>query len=162
MLLPETQPSADIIMIATGTGIVPFRAFWRRLFFESNTPAAKAFKGTALCIFGVPNSASVLYKDELDILQTEHDDRFKLELALSREHTNAQGGRMYVQDVLADKVQDVYDRLVAGAHIYYCGNKGMMAGCMSVLEQECRSRGSDWKETLRGWKNKGQWHVEVY
>jgi len=44
MLLPEATPEVDLIWVATGTGIAPYRAFARRLFAE-NTPAAKAFKG---------------------------------------------------------------------------------------------------------------------
>jgi sulfite reductase alpha subunit-like flavoprotein len=43
MLMPEKTPDADIIMVATGTGIAPYRAFLRRLFVEE-TPASKAFK----------------------------------------------------------------------------------------------------------------------
>ena len=43
MLLPESTPEADIIMVATGTGIAPYRAFWKRLFVEQ-TPAAENFK----------------------------------------------------------------------------------------------------------------------
>merc|ERR1712178_417704 len=32
MLLPEENPATDIIMVATGTGIAPYRSFIRRLF----------------------------------------------------------------------------------------------------------------------------------
>lgn len=45
MLMPEATPEADLIMVATGTGIAPYRSFIRRLFTEE-TPARKNFKGT--------------------------------------------------------------------------------------------------------------------
>ena len=43
MLMPESTPEADLIMVATGTGIAPYRGFMRRLFTEK-TPAAENFK----------------------------------------------------------------------------------------------------------------------
>ena len=44
MLMPEEDPNTDYIMVATGTGIAPYRGFIRRLFFE-DTPAADVYKG---------------------------------------------------------------------------------------------------------------------
>merc|ERR1711957_765968 len=38
MLIPEEDPKTDIIMVATGTGIAPYRSFVRRLFVEK-TPS---------------------------------------------------------------------------------------------------------------------------
>merc|ERR1712194_197927 len=55
MLMPEEDPSTNYIMVATGTGIAPYRGFVRRLFAE-DTPAAKAYKGTAWLFLGVANS----------------------------------------------------------------------------------------------------------
>ena len=43
MLLPESAPDTDIIMVATGTGIAPYRSFIRRLFTEK-TPYGADFK----------------------------------------------------------------------------------------------------------------------
>merc|ERR1712216_943896 len=55
MLLPEEDPTTDYIMVATGTGIAPYRGFIRRLFTE-DTPAARAYKGEAWLFLGVANS----------------------------------------------------------------------------------------------------------
>ena len=66
MLLPEDKPAADIIMVATGTGIAPYRAFWKRLFVE-DTEAAANYKGLAWLFLGVANSDALLYDDELQV-----------------------------------------------------------------------------------------------
>ena len=40
MLLLPPELNAVVICVATGTGIAPFRTFWRRMFLE-NIPAYK-------------------------------------------------------------------------------------------------------------------------
>ena len=34
MLLLPQDPNTNILMVATGSGIAPFRTFWRRMFVE--------------------------------------------------------------------------------------------------------------------------------
>ena len=53
LLLPEDL-NAVVIMVATGTGIAPFRTFWRRMFME-NVPTYKFTGGWAwgLSVCGV-------------------------------------------------------------------------------------------------------------
>jgi sulfite reductase alpha subunit-like flavoprotein len=63
MLLPQDS-SKDVIMVATGTGIAPFRAFLHRLFME-NTVARHMFTGKAWLVLGVPVTGGLLYTDEL-------------------------------------------------------------------------------------------------
>merc|ERR1712066_885652 len=72
MLLPD-DPKSNIIMLATGTGIAPFRSFLRRLFHDKATriprnPIAKLlngkkYKGIAWLFLGVPYSNSLLYDE---------------------------------------------------------------------------------------------------
>merc|ERR1719454_411565 len=90
MLIPEDKPEADLIMVATGTGIAPYRSFWKRLFIEE-TPAAKAYKGTAWLFLGVANSDALLYDDEFQTALKENPDNFRLDYALSREQENKKG-----------------------------------------------------------------------
>jgi ferredoxin--NADP+ reductase len=56
----------------------------------------------------------------------------------------------------------VFDLLDNGAHMYFCGLKGMMPGIEDMLKAVCAEKGLDYKEWIEGLKHKGQWHVEVY
>jgi ferredoxin--NADP+ reductase len=49
-----------------------------------------------------------------------------------------------------------------GAHIYFCGLKGMMPGIQSMLERVAKAKGIDYEEWLERLKHANQWHVEVY
>lgn len=160
MILPD-DPTTDIIMVATGTGIAPFRGFLHRLFME-HTVARHMFQGQAWLILGVPTTSGLLYPQELQVMQQNANGRLEINYAISREMTNAQGGKMYVQDVLTQQADKLWDRLERGANIYFCGLKGMMPGILQALEQVAISRGIDWSTKVKEYQANHQWHVEVY
>lgn len=180
MLLPE-DPTTDIIMVATGTGIAPFRAFLHRLFME-HTTARQLFQGQAWLILGVPTTGGLLYPQEFAAMQqnagtilqggggggvngassSTSSSQFQVTYAISREMTNRQGGKLYVQDVLAENADVLFEKLEHGAHIYFCGLKGMMPGILTALEQVATQKGLVWSDTLSKYKQNNQWHVEVY
>jgi ferredoxin--NADP+ reductase len=161
MLMPEEDPTTDYIMVATGTGIAPYRGFIRRLFYEK-TPAAEAFKGEAWLFLGVANSDALLYDDEFQEAKEKFPDNFRLDYALSREQTNKSGGKMYIQDKVEEYSDEVFTKLENGAHIYFCGLKGMMPGIQDMLKGVAEKKGLDYDEWLKGLKKAKQWHVEVY
>ena len=161
MLLPEEDPNTDYIMVATGTGIAPYRGFVRRLFAE-DTPAANAYKGEAWLFLGVANSDALLYDDEFQEAKKKYPKNFRLDYALSREQENKKGGKMYIQDKVEEYADEVFSKLENGAHIYFCGLKGMMPGIQDMLKGVAESKGIDYDEWLKGLKKSKQWHVEVY
>jgi len=166
MLLPE-DPEKDVIMVATGTGIAPFRSFLHRLFMEQ-TLSRHMFNGKAWLILGVPVTGGLLYKPELDAMMTQNEEgdnggELEVTYAISREMKNKNGGKMYVQDVLSERADEVFTRLENGASIYFCGLKGMMPGIMESLEKVALERGvTDWPAKLKQLQANHQWHVEVY
>eukprot|EP00980_Cylindrotheca_fusiformis_P018379 scaffold6042_cov106-Cylindrotheca_fusiformis.AAC.1 len=160
MVLPN-DPTTDIIMVATGTGIAPFRAFLHRLFMEE-TIAKHQYQGKAWLILGVPVTGGLLYPQEFAAMVQNYPNNLELSYAISREMKNDQGGKLYVQDVLTDRANDLMDRLENGAHIYFCGLKGMMPGILTALEQVANNKGLDWSTKLKQYKENHQWHVEVY
>merc|ERR1719238_1387125 len=93
MLMPEEKKDTDLIMVATGTGIAPYRSFLRRLFVEK-TPFAADYKGIAWLFLGVANSDALLYDDEWQAIKEAYPNNFRLDYALAR--ADEQGRR---QDV---------------------------------------------------------------
>merc|ERR1712021_15392 len=161
MLMPEQDPSTDYIMVATGTGIAPYRGFIRRLFTET-TPAGETYKGTAWLFLGVANSDALLYDEEWQAVLDKYPNNFKLDYALSREQTNSKGGKMYIQDKVEEYADDIFKRLENGAVMYFCGLKGMMPGIQEMLKDVCAKKSLDYDEFIAKLKKAGQWRVEVY
>jgi len=161
MLMPEEAGGQDMIFVATGTGIAPYRSCLRRVFTEK-TPFQKDYNKLAWLFLGVANSDALLYDDEWQTMLKEYPDNFRLDYALSREQTNVNGGKMYIQDKVAEYSDEIFTRMDAGAHMYFCGLKGMMPGILEMLEGVSKEKGVVWEDKLKTWKKAGQWHVEVY
>ena len=160
MLLPGDE-DATIIMMATGTGIAPFRAFLWRMFKEQHEDYK--FKGLAWLIFGVPKTANILYQEELEQIAAEFPDNFRLTYAISREQQNPQGGRMYIQHRVAEHADEIWNLLQSPkTHAYMCGLKGMEDGIDDAISGAAAKNGTDWSVYQKQLKKEHRWHVETY
>ena len=83
--MPEEKADTDYIMVATGTGIAPYRGFIRRLFTET-TPAGEAYKGLAWLFLGVANSDALLYDEEWQAAKSKFPDNFRASSASVLNH----------------------------------------------------------------------------
>jgi ferredoxin--NADP+ reductase len=164
MLLPDDEDST-IIMMATGTGIAPFRAYLWRMFKDNERSANPdyQFKGLAWLIFGVATTPNVLYKEELEEIKAKYPDNFRLDYAISREQKNASGGKMYIQDRVAEHAAEIWEKLQSDkTHVYICGLRGMEDGIDAALSAEAAKVGIEWDTYRKDLKRAGRWHVETY
>ncbi|MCC5617712.1 ferredoxin-NADP reductase [Nostoc sp. CHAB 5836] len=164
MLLPN-DPDANVIMMATGTGIAPMRAYLWRQFKDAERAANPEyqFKGFSWLIFGVPTTPNLLYKEELEEIQQKYPDNFRLTAAISREQKNPQGGRMYIQDRVAEHADELWQLIKnEKTHTYICGLRGMEEGIDAALTAAAAKEGVTWSDYQKQLKKAGRWHVETY
>ena len=111
--LPEDR-STPLILVAAGTGIAPFRAFFQQLEAEGVSPRS-------WLIFGNPRMRSdFLYQSEwLDWRRSGLLDR--IDTAFSRD----QAEKRYVQHVVRENAAEICNWLDWGARIYVCGALAM-------------------------------------
>ena len=163
MLLPE-EDDANIVMLATGTGIAPMRAYLRRMFEPTEKEKNKwNFKGKAWLFMGAPKSANLLYEEDLQRYIAENPDNFKYTKAISREQQNTKGGRMYIQDRVLESANELFNMIEdEKTHIYLCGLKGMEPGIDEAMTKAAEEKGLNWSELRPQLKKAGRWHVETY
>merc|ERR1712137_1023497 len=165
MLLPEEE-DANIIMLATGTGIAPMRSYMRLLFHDkvgANADGSRKFQGLAWLFLGVPYSNSLLYVDEHDEYEKKFPDNFRVDYAVSREQTNAAGQKMYIQTKMAEFAEELWELMQSPkTHIYMCGLKGMESGMEECFSPLAEKAGVEWKDFAKEMKKAHRYHVEVY
>ena len=163
MLLPEEE-DANIVMLATGTGIAPMRAYLRRMFEASEKEKNNwNFKGKAWLFMGAPKSANLLYEEDLQRYLAIYPDNFKYTKAISREQQNENGGRMYIQDRVLESANELFNMIEdEKTHIYLCGLKGMEPGIDEAMTKAAEEKGLNWAELRPQLRKAGRWHVETY
>ena len=163
MLLPEDE-EANIVMLATGTGIAPMRAYLRRMFEPSEREKNNwNFKGKAWLFMGAPKSANLLYEEDLQRYLQNYPENFKYTKAISREQQNTKGGRMYIQDRVLESANELFNMIEdEKTHIYLCGLKGMEPGIDEAMTKAAEAKGLNWAELRPQLRKAGRWHVETY
>ena len=163
MLLPDNE-EANIIMLATGTGIAPMRTYLRRMFEPSEREAnGWHFRGKAWLFMGAPKTANLLYDDDFNRYEAEYPDNFRYTKAISREQQNAKGGRMYIQDRVLEHAEEIFTLIEdPKTHVYMCGLRGMEPGIDEAMTAAAAAKGINWSELRPQLKKAERWHVETY
>ena len=125
-MLPDNALEHDYVLVATGTGIAPFRGMLIELFNQG-------YEGQVWLVFGTPYSTDIMYDDEFRFLDERHSN-LRYVTAVSREQKNPRGGKMYAQDRLVEHQDELAPLLEKPeTMLYMCGLKGVEFGVYQWL-----------------------------
>jgi len=111
---------------------------------------------------GFANEDSVLYGDELRAMAAADPQHMKLDIALSLEQKNKQGGLLYVQDRIREHGHQFLDLMKSDdALFYFCGLKRMYSSVLEELDHIGQEQGVDVAELIVSLKKQHRWHVET-
>ncbi len=103
----------DVILVATGTGVAPYRSILRAELGKS----ARKFT----LVFGTRHASTLLYNAEFEAMANVFPDQFRYWPTLSRPEPGWQGRTGYVQTHLEEAVGDRRD-----VDVFICGLKLMV------------------------------------
>lgn len=150
-LMPE-DPQARLLMICTGTGSAPFRAFTMR---RQRTVGGKS--GGMTLFFGARTPDSLPY---FGPLRKVPDTLLQKYLVFSR---IADKPKEYVQDRLQAEQEAVAELLAdPNTYIYICGLRGMEEGVERAFTSIAESMGLQWEALRDSLREEGRYHVETY
>ncbi|MFC4669223.1 benzoyl-CoA 2,3-epoxidase subunit BoxA [Seohaeicola nanhaiensis] len=146
------DPDARLLMICTGTGSAPMRAFTMR---RQRTVGGKS--GGMTMFFGARSPESLPY---FGPLKKVPDALLKKHLVYSRLPDQP---KEYVQDRMVAEQDAVADLLGdPKTHVYICGLRGMEEGVEKTLTNIAESIGQQWTALRDTMREEGRYHVETY
>ncbi|HRK18022.1 MAG TPA: benzoyl-CoA 2,3-epoxidase subunit BoxA [Hyphomicrobiaceae bacterium] len=150
-LMPN-DAEANVVMICTGTGSAPFRAFTeRRRRAMQNAP------GKLIMFFGARKPSELPY---FGPLQKVPPTLLEKHLVFSRLPDQP---KEYVQDRMRKEAAALAPILKSDrTHIFICGLKGMETGVDEALADICRGIGLEWSKIKPDMRREGRYHVETY
>src|SRR5215470_821485 len=150
-LLPG-DPQAKLIMVCTGTGSAPFRAFTIR-----RQRVMPEVIGSLVLFFGARTPDSLPYFGPLNKVP----DAFLVRhFAFSRVEDEP---KVYVQDRLRAAKSTIAALLGdENTYIFVCGLKQMEAGVEQAFLDIATEAGLDWESTRNAMREAGRYHVETY
>lgn len=150
--LMPSDTSAKLLMICTGTGSAPFRAFTMRRQRQSSSDAAPL-----TLFFGARTPESLPYFGPLKKIPSE---LLSKHLAFSRIDDQP---KRYVQDALRENEDMIADLLDdPNCYIYICGLKAMEQGVEEAFTSIAESIGQSWGALRDSMREDGRYHVETY
>ncbi len=150
-LMPD-DPKARLLLICTGTGSAPMRAFTMR-----RQRAMAGNSGAMTMFFGARSPKALPYFGPLKKVPSS-----LLEQHLVYSRLEGQP-KEYVQDRLLAEQEKVADLLVdPNTHIYICGLRGMEDGVEKAFVNIAESIGEQWLSMRDAMREEGRYHVETY
>ncbi len=150
-LMPN-DANANIVMICTGTGSAPFRAFTER-----RRRAMPGAPGELVLFFGARRPEELPYFGPLRKVPAS---LLTQQLVYSRLPDRR---KEYVQDRMRNCAGDMARLLEDdNTHVFICGLKGMETGVDDAFADICEEAGLNWAELKPTMRSSGRYHVETY
>lgn len=151
------DPSANLLMLGTGTGIAPFRAFLRRIYQQEG-----GWKGKVRLYYGAKTGTDLLYMNDInnDLANYYDQETFKAIQAVRQNMLADEGDALKAG--VAGHAAEIWQLVQEpNTHVYLAGMKKIAAALDDTLAQAAGSR-QRWIETRQRLVDERRWSELTY
>lgn len=153
------RPISPVLMVGPGTGLAPFRGFIQERDLQKESGEEM---GDTILYFGCrKRSEDYIYEEEL----TKYAEKGSIDLQLAFSRDQAQ--KYYVTHRLRENLEQIWDVLKKGGHLYVCGDARHMAKDVhDIFIEAMKTHGGKTEEQansfLKSLNEKGRYSVDVW
>ena len=152
-----TDPQTNLLMIGSGTGIAPFRAFMQHIYQQQQD-----WKGQLVLFYGARTGMENLYRNDIkNDLDKYYDQKtFRAFEGLSqRPWMHADDG---LHDVLEENAVDIWELIQdPKTHVYLAGLENTKTKFEEVMQQAAGSN-ARWRWMIEEMKEQERWSELIY
>ena len=162
---PNISLNDYAIIIATGTGIAPFRNL---LFERFNSARFLKYEGSVCLFYGCRNKTDdFLYGDEFQMFKNCSNMNFDYNVAFSRD----QKEKIYVQHLIKEKWEFIYDIVfVKRCYVFIVGNSKVLPKSIDNAlkhvfcqkNKDMEKLDEEWNKILYALKKSGRFYIETW
>ena len=119
----QEKPERDLLFVATGTGIAPFRSMLYTFLEQPET-------GTLTLYWGLRSQRDLYYQTDLETLAQQHSN-FSFVTTLSRPEKGWNGSTGRVTNLVENHISSVSNRT-----FFLCGNGGMIRDTTEIINRK--------------------------
>lgn len=154
--IPEDD-RANLLMIGTGTGVAPFRAFIQEIYAKRD-----AWRGQVRLYYGARSGMDLLYRNDEDDDLSNYYDRasFKAFRALITRPMATEAQTL--EAALKAHVRDIRELVGLPETRVYMAGLGKAAEAFDRIMQGAAGQGTDWAVVKEGLRAQGRWSELIY
>ncbi|MEO5343062.1 MAG: FAD-binding oxidoreductase [Gammaproteobacteria bacterium SHHR-1] len=149
--------SSNLLMLGTGTGIAPFRAFVQRIYADQN-----GWDGQVRLFYGDRNGLDLRYLNQVDqdLANYYVEDSFKAFQAVTQNYVADE--TQALEHTLKDNLEEAWDLLSQpNTHVFLAGTHKANKALQKTLAERAGSK-EDWERLKQKMQDEGRWSELLY
>jgi ferredoxin--NADP+ reductase len=152
-----SDPSSNMVLIGTGTGIAPFRGIIQHLYKKYGD-----WKGKVRLFYGAKTGLDMLYMNDLNNDLTNYYDKDTFEAFNAIGHNYFSTADEALEQSLEEKAKDVWSLINEPSTFVLLAGMGKIVEKLNAVMAKAAGSEQEWERTKQRLVNEGRWSELIY